>query len=148
LIIFFIISDHHNTVLIIILFFLFFSFLEYGNPGIQSTSPAINSVIPVDLNNISITYDQPAAISGKNITIYQKENGMSLLRQRIPGNEIRDVQYSDDHRTISFNVFPSTFNQAETDYFVIVDDDAVKSLESNQPLLGVEENVWRFTTGM
>jgi hypothetical protein len=129
-------------------FIFLFYFLAYGNLGIQSTSPAINSVIPVDLNTISITYDQPAAISGKKISIYQKENGMSLLRQSIPGNEIRDVRYSDDHRTISFNVFPSTFNQAELDYFVVVDDDAVKSSESNQPLLGIEENIWRFTTGM
>jgi hypothetical protein len=100
------------------------------------------------LDVISITLDQPAAISRKNITIYQMENGMSLLRQSIPGDKIRDLWYSEDHKTVSFKVLASTFNQAESNYSVVIEDDAIKSLESDQPLLGVEENIWHFTTGM
>jgi archaellin len=105
-------------------------------------------VIPVSLNQISITYNQPITVSNKNVTIYQYTNGMSLLRQSIPGNLMENLKYSDDRKTIFFNVLNSTFNQAESDYSVVVDDDAVKALGSGQPLLGIGKGILKFKTGM
>ena len=73
---------------------------------------------------------------------------MSLLRQSIPGNLMENLKYSDDRKTIFFNVLSSTFNQAESDYSVVVDDDAVKVLGSGQPLLGIGKGILKFKTGM
>ena len=46
------------------------------------------------------------------------------------------------------NVLSSTFNQANANYIVVVDGDAVKSKNTNQPIMGIEKGYWRFKTGI
>jgi len=44
-------------------------------------------------------------------------------------------------------VLPSTFNEPNSNYFVTIDDNTVKNLQNNQPIIGIGENIWHFKTG-
>ncbi|RIA88249.1 hypothetical protein C1645_826666 [Glomus cerebriforme] len=119
----------------------------YENPNINSTYPLINSNIPLSVTNINITYHSPIAISTNNISIYQYRNDIDLpiLRQSIPGNSPY-FSYSPDNKTINIKVLESTFNQPNSNYYVVVQDDAIKDWNTNQPLIGIEKNRWKFNT--
>ena len=107
-------------------------------------------MIPISQKIISITHDRPALISDGSISIYQNNSGTHLLRQVIPGNRYyQNITYSPGKKTLYFDILSSTFNQGNANYFIVVEDNAMKS-ESGQPLLGVEagEKSWNFGTGM
>jgi len=67
------------------------------------------------------------------------------LRQSVPGNSPSFI-YSVDNQTINLNVLESTFNQPNAKYYIVISDNAVKDLETNQPLMGIINNVWKFNT--
>src|SRR4051794_7867746 len=128
----------------LILFFGFF--LEYGIPEVLSTYPAIDSEISPSTTIINITYKLDVAFSSQNISIYQNISGKSYLRQRIPANKGENVTFSAN--SISIEILSSTFNRANADYYVVIDDDAIKNKKNSQPLIGVEKGYWKFRTGM
>ncbi len=126
----------------------FFFFLDngYNNPNIKTTYPLINSKIPLSTPSINITYNFPIIISTNNISIYQDDNsGNPILRQSVPGNSPSFI-YSVDNQTINLNVLESTFNQPNAKYYIVISDNAVEDLETNQPLMGIVNNVWKFNT--
>ena len=86
-------------------------------------------------------------ISTNNFSIYQYNNddNQPILRQSVPGNSPY-FSYSSDKMTINIKVLESTFNQPNSSYYIVVDDNAVKGWTSNQPLLGVLSNNWKFNT--
>jgi len=43
-------------------------------------------------------------------------------------------------------VLTSTFNIPNAKYYVVVDDGALEQL-SNEPLMGIQKNIWEFSTG-
>lgn len=88
----------------------------------------------------------PVTLSINNFTIYQDDNGVPILRQSIPGNPSKVFSLSNDNRTIHINVLESTFNKPNANYYIVIDDNAVKDLISNQPLAGVGKNYWNFET--
>ncbi|CAB4403038.1 unnamed protein product [Rhizophagus irregularis] len=119
----------------------------YVNPHIKSTYPSISSSIPLSITNINITYHLSVTISTNNVSIYQYNNndGLPILRQSVPGNSPY-FSYSSDKKTISMKVLGSTFNQPNSNYYIVVDGNVVRDWTSNNPLLGVERNRWKFNT--
>jgi len=65
--------------------------------------------------------------------------------QSVPGNSPY-ISYSSDNKTINIKVLESTFNQPNSMYYIVVNDNAIKYWKSNQPLMGIERNHWRFNT--
>ena len=43
-------------------------------------------------------------------------------------------------------VLESTFNQPNSNYYIVVNGNVVRDWTSNHPLLGVERNHWTFNT--
>ncbi|GBC02607.1 hypothetical protein RclHR1_04700009 [Rhizophagus clarus] len=118
---------------------------KYDNPNIKTSYPSISSNIPLSTTNINITYYLPVTASTNHISIYQYNDGSSILRQSIPGNSPL-LSYSPDKMTINIEILESTFNQPNSMYYVEVDYNAVKDEKSNQPLMGIERNQWKFNT--
>ena len=64
-----------------------------------------------------------------------------MLRQLIP-----DENITYDNDTLRADVLSSTFNEPNSKYFVTIDDDAVKNIQNNQPMIGINKNIWLFKT--
>jgi hypothetical protein len=94
---------------------------------------------------INITFQLPITISTNNISIYQHNNGNPILRQSVPGSS-PFFSHSADNQTLILSVLESTFNQPNTKYYIIIDDNIVQDWKTNQPLLGLESNIWVFNT--
>ncbi|RGB26710.1 hypothetical protein C1646_410973 [Rhizophagus diaphanus] len=119
----------------------------YENPHIKSTYPSIGSSIPLSITNINITYHLSVTKSTNNISIYQYNNNddLPILRQSVPGNSPY-FSYNPNKKTINMKVLESTFNQPNSNYYIVVNDNVVRDWASNHPLLGVERNRWKFIT--
>ncbi|GES98507.1 glycosyltransferase family 2 protein [Rhizophagus clarus] len=117
----------------------------YDNPNIKATYPSINSNIPLTTTNINITYFLSVTASANYISIYQYNEDYPILRQSISGNSPL-LSYSSDNMTINIKILESTFNQPNSLYYVVIDYNAVKDWKSNQPLMGIERNHWKFNT--
>ncbi|PKY33446.1 hypothetical protein RhiirB3_495196 [Rhizophagus irregularis] len=109
---------------------------EYNNPAIESTKPAVNEVIDPLINEITIKYGIPL-----NDDPYKP----SLLRQTISGDSKLCTIGSDNH-TVHIPIFSSTFNQPNSSYYVVVDNNFVISQERNEPLLGIIKKTWMIST--
>ncbi|PKY57537.1 hypothetical protein RhiirA4_411730 [Rhizophagus irregularis] len=118
---------------------------DYDSPYIQSTFPLINSIISLSTTNINISYKLPITLSTNNISIYQHNNENPILRQSVPGSSL-SLSHSADNQTLILNVLESTFNQPNAKYYIVIDDNFVQDWETNQPLLGLESNIWTFNT--
>ncbi|GBC27296.2 hypothetical protein GLOIN_2v1885764 [Rhizophagus irregularis DAOM 181602=DAOM 197198] len=121
---------------------------EYDNPAIESTKPAINEVIDPLINEITIKYGIPVRLSTANVSIFQLNDDPykpSLLRQTIAGDSKLCTIGSDNH-TVHIPIFGSTFNQPNSSYHVVVDNNFVISQERNEPLLGINEKTWIIST--
>ncbi|CAG8517544.1 16437_t:CDS:10 [Funneliformis mosseae] len=116
----------------------------YNNPNIKTTYPIINSNVPLSTITINVTYNFPITISTSNISIYQNNNNYPILRQSVPGNS--PLLYSVDNKTIILDVLESTFNQPNANYYIVINDNVVKDWKTNQPLIGIESNIWKFNT--
>ncbi|CAJ0824006.1 19296_t:CDS:10 [Entrophospora sp. SA101] len=123
---------------------------NFQNSVINSTFPEINSTTP--LTTLSITYKIPVTLSTQNITVYKyPENGddlssMTNFRQTFSASAGL-CNLSNDNYTVNITVFPSTFNEPGSRYFVVINDNFVKSQPENEPLLGISKFYWTFTLG-
>ena len=125
------------------------SYNFYNNLNINATNPIIDSVADINIDSINITYNYPVSLSMGNISIYQHDfnTNQLILRQMIPANSPSFISLSEDKKNLKLEVLNSTFNMPESHYTVVVDDDTVKDLSSEEPLLGIPPDIWRFTTG-
>ncbi|CAI2174672.1 3054_t:CDS:10, partial [Funneliformis geosporum] len=127
----------------------FFDDNGYNNINVNTTHPLINSKIPLSTTSINITYNFPIIMSTNNISIYQDGNGKNaILRQSIPGNSPSSFVYSADNQSLILNVLESTFNQPNANYYIVIDDNAVKDLKTDQPLMGIQTHTWMFNTNV
>ncbi|PKK55829.1 hypothetical protein RhiirC2_801416 [Rhizophagus irregularis] len=121
---------------------------EYNNPAIESTKPVVNEVIDPLINEITIKYGIPVRLSTANISIFQLNDDLykpSLLRQTISGDSKLCTIGSNNH-TVHIPIFSSTFNQPNSSYYVVVDNNFVISQERNEPLLGIIKKTWMIST--
>ncbi|CAJ0758533.1 11284_t:CDS:10 [Entrophospora sp. SA101] len=118
----------------------------YGNPNIETTYPLINGMIEIASQEINVTYNTPIVPSINNISIYQiNNNDQYILRQSFPADSSY-CKISDDKKSLVIQVLTSTFNLPNTNYYVVVEDGALKLSSTGQPLIGICKNIWKFTT--
>ncbi|UZO09908.1 uncharacterized protein OCT59_030120 [Rhizophagus irregularis] len=120
----------------------------YGNMFIRDTSPTIQQTITArETNPLKITYTIPIVFSIGTITIFQS-NGSSnpgIVRQTINGlNNQNYVTFDND--TVSIDIIESTFNNPDSTYYVMIENNFVSTLSYNEPLPGLYSNIWSFTT--
>ncbi|CAG8558128.1 7558_t:CDS:10 [Ambispora gerdemannii] len=120
---------------------------RYRNPNIGTTYPKIGAVIPSNIAQINITYDEHVILSSGNITIYQegKSGSADIFRQGV--NRLsKDCQITIKDKTVLIPVLDSTFNVQNATYYVIVDTNFVRASDTGEALLGMGQDSWRFTT--
>ncbi|CAB4477143.1 unnamed protein product [Rhizophagus irregularis] len=82
--------------------------------------------------------------SNHNITILQ-DGGIIRQITSVSHNNGDFVKNIDDY-TIQIKVINSTFNQPNTMYYIIMDDGFVKSKDLQEPIIGIQDNSWKFFT--
>ncbi|RIB27424.1 hypothetical protein C2G38_1777526 [Gigaspora rosea] len=122
-----------------------FSDNGYGNLHVGTTYPpkGLNN-LPLNTNMINITFNFPISLSDANLTIYQKINNNFTLRQFINSKNCNNCITSG--KTITLNVLNCTFNDPGGHYFIQMDNNFVKSAVYNEPILGIDQNMWSFQT--
>ncbi|CAG8705013.1 5937_t:CDS:2, partial [Scutellospora calospora] len=118
----------------------------YENPNIISTYPKINGIISPNINNINITFSSPISRSMNNIAIYQTNTTtrQSKLRKFYSGNSEECTILNNN--TFTCNVSQSIFDQWNSLYMIMMDNNFVKFASTNEPIYGIEANQWNFTT--
>ncbi|CAG8627270.1 14285_t:CDS:2, partial [Gigaspora rosea] len=117
----------------------------YKNPNIISTYPAINDNITISDLNINITFSSEISISSNNLTIYYLDTITNTLnfRKFYSKNSECNILFNN---TLSCNVTSSIFNQWNATYIIVMDNNFVKFSSTNEPMYGIEEYLWKFTT--
>ncbi|CAG8472977.1 14603_t:CDS:10 [Cetraspora pellucida] len=117
----------------------------YGNAAIISSYPKLSSSVPISFNDlISITFNFSIVPSSGNISIYQIINQNNvLLRQTYSASSYCNVY---NYTTLSCPIFSSTFNQINSNYVVVADDNFVRMSSFNEPLRGIKMGIWHVMT--
>ncbi|RHZ80956.1 hypothetical protein Glove_130g40 [Diversispora epigaea] len=125
----------------------------YSNLLVNSTSPSINTNISnistsTDMGNITITYYEPVELSDGNIWIYRIDDGIdnNVTRQFVNGNNNEFCSISDNGLTVTVKVIRSTFDYPNSQFYVKVDNNFVRSKGYGEPIMGIYENIWKFNT--
>ncbi|PKY29893.1 hypothetical protein RhiirB3_446711 [Rhizophagus irregularis] len=121
---------------------------EYNCPIIETTKPAINEIIDPSIKEIIIKYTIPVKLSTANVSIFQLSDDPDkpdLLRQMFSG-DYKLCTVGHDNYTVHIPIFESTFSQPNSSYYVLVKNDFVISQERDEPLMGVREKIWTFST--
>ncbi|KAF0487324.1 glycosyltransferase family 2 protein [Gigaspora margarita] len=125
--------------------------IKFNNPIIASINPTLGSRVYESTKQLHISFHCPVTLSSSNISIYQsiRGTGHDLLRQRFQGvspNQFCQID-PNDNKTVIINVFPSTFNEPNSHYYVVIENNFVKRSGSNEALLGIDKNLWTLVTG-
>nr|CAG8450953.1 8818_t:CDS:2 [Entrophospora candida] len=119
---------------------------ENDNKNWQFITTEVPKLLPDASGEINITYNLPIVPTVNNISIYQiNNNNQDIFRQSFSANS-EYCKISDDKKSLTIQVLTSTFNLPNTSYYVIVDNGALIKFSTDQPLTGILENVWKFTT--
>ncbi|CAB5314796.1 unnamed protein product [Rhizophagus irregularis] len=118
----------------------------YGNLHIFNTTPNIGETInPSEIEFLTIQfYDKVDLSSNHNITILQ-DGGIIRQITSVSHNNGDFVKNIDGY-TIQIKVINSTFNKPNTMYYIIMDDGFVKSKDLQEPIIGIQDNSWKFMT--
>jgi hypothetical protein len=120
---------------------------EYECPIIETTQPAINEVIDPLIEKIMIKYTIPVKLSTGNISIFQLNDDPykpGLLRQTFSADS-KLCTIGSDNRTVYIPIFKSTFNQPNSSYYVVVENNFISSQARNEHLIGIKEKKWIFS---
>ncbi|RIB06512.1 hypothetical protein C2G38_510495 [Gigaspora rosea] len=121
----------------------------YGNLHVVTTYPQRNITdLILSTNVINITFQDQISLSDGNLTIYQIINQTNILRQRINSRtcDVTNKKCFISNDTVRLEVFDSTFNDPNGQYFIQMDNNFIKSFVYNEPMLGIEQNIWAFQT--
>ncbi|CAG8639214.1 1493_t:CDS:10 [Funneliformis mosseae] len=118
----------------------------YGNLHINTTTPLINEIIPYDIDSLIIHYHSPIELSKSNIIIFQYDR--NIVRQNISGSNNEYVTLDENGTTVNVKIINSTFNRPGERYYVLIENDFVMSQEYQEPLLGLQNKDWFFTTNI
>ncbi|CAG8681772.1 15932_t:CDS:2, partial [Funneliformis mosseae] len=98
-----------------------------------------------DREFLQIKYYNKVELSYGNITIFQSDGN---IRQIISGIDQQYIFHSEagDFTTINITILKSTFNQPGRRYYVSIDNGFVKDKIHQEPLYGIKDQLWAFTT--
>ncbi|PKC02710.1 hypothetical protein RhiirA5_424842 [Rhizophagus irregularis] len=118
----------------------------YGNLHISSTIPNINDIIdPSNIGTLTIKFYNRVNLSPyRNVTILQ-DGGIVRQTTSVSDDNGDFVKLIDDY-TIEIKVIDSTFNQPNTKYYILMDDGFVESKDLKEPIIGIQDDSWRFIT--
>ncbi len=68
------------------------------------------------------------------------------MRQTVSGQSTYIYISNEDH-TVNIRVLESTFNRPGEKYFVKVDNNFVADAFTNEPILGIKQDIWSFNLG-
>ncbi|CAG8635142.1 2305_t:CDS:10 [Ambispora gerdemannii] len=121
--------------------------LGFYNPNVIEVSPHNKSVNVGWSDRISLTYRYPVVLASANISIYQyRENATDLLRQTISAQtNLCEVSPTDPNK-ITCTVLATTFSLPNTKYYVVVENNFVKTALKDEPLYGIKPYLWNLTT--
>nr|CAG8451181.1 13626_t:CDS:2 [Entrophospora candida]CAG8485331.1 4221_t:CDS:2 [Entrophospora candida] len=126
----------------------------YSNLHVQSTVPPIGTVITPtsdrstdNLNQVSITYSDEVELSEGAISVYLvQDGGNNVLRQKVFGTNTKYCNITSNSLSVTFNIISSTFSQQSSNYYIKVDNNFVRDKKTQEPLLGIQENIWKIST--
>ncbi|GBB88341.1 hypothetical protein RclHR1_01490022 [Rhizophagus clarus] len=123
---------------------------EYFNTNIELTFPKINDYLKFsDIKNISINFYDPIKLSDGKLSIYYYQpngQGKILLRQStFFTSPTAQCTLDNDDKRVNVTVLDSVLSKSGGNYFIKVDTSFVKDRVYEEPLLGIKENVWKFT---
>ncbi|KAG9295331.1 hypothetical protein G9A89_013360 [Geosiphon pyriformis] len=127
--------------------------IGFHNLIIESSFPAIGSIIKLRIKQIFISFRIPVQCSSGNASIFQENNGgdgndygsVPILRQTFSAKTIH-CSTLNDSKVISIDILPSTFNLPNAKYFIQLDNNFVQSKETGEALFGTTKNTWWFST--
>ncbi|CAG8716619.1 4641_t:CDS:2 [Gigaspora margarita] len=124
---------------------------KFNNPIITSANPTIGSRVNESTKQLYLSFNYSIILSSSNISIYQRVNGtgQDLLRQRFQGISSNQFCQIDpkNNRTIIIEILSSTFNEPNSLYYVVVENNFAKRRDTNEALLGIDKNLWTMVTG-
>ncbi|RIB17091.1 hypothetical protein C2G38_2089170 [Gigaspora rosea] len=119
----------------------------YGNLQIYSTYPSRNaSDLPLNTDTINITFYNPISLSDGSLTIYQTINITKIPRLLINSRTCDAIKCIPSGTFLNLKVLTSTFNDPGGQYSIEIDNNFVKSSDYNEPILGIDPNIWNFQT--
>ncbi|UZN99994.1 uncharacterized protein OCT59_001250 [Rhizophagus irregularis] len=83
-----------------------------------------------------------------DVSIFQQNDDKykpDLLRQTFSGDS-KLCTIGSDNYTVHIPIFESTFNQQNSTYYVLVENNFVISQERDEPLIGISKNIWTLST--
>jgi hypothetical protein len=87
-------------------------------------------------------------LSTGNISIFQLNDDPfkpGLLQQMFSADS-KICTIGSDNRTVLIPIFKSTFNQPDSSYYVVVENNFVRNQARNEPIIGIKEKEWIFST--
>ncbi|CAG8680319.1 10861_t:CDS:2, partial [Dentiscutata heterogama] len=106
---------------------------------IAKVIPSINSSVDSSTTNISVYFYSPVYLSTGNITIYKASD--QKIRQTVSATS-EFCKLSDNGSVVYINIVNSTFNEYGEKYYVKMDNNFAKDKYYNEPLRGIESDVW------
>ncbi|KAF0548438.1 hypothetical protein F8M41_025946 [Gigaspora margarita] len=119
----------------------------YGNLQISSTYPSRNDInLLLNTDTINITYYDRISLSDGNLTIYQTINITKIPRLMINSRTCDASKCIPLGTILNLKVLTSTFNDPGGKYSIEIDNNFVKNSDYNEPILGIDPNIWNFQT--
>ncbi|GBB89883.1 hypothetical protein RclHR1_16700003 [Rhizophagus clarus] len=120
---------------------------ENFNTNIESTFPKINDNLTFsDITNISINFYDPVILSDGKLSIYCQPDGQEkILRQSTSCITPAQCTLDNDDKRVTVKVLDSVLSKSGGIYFIKVDNNFIKDKVYEEPLLGIKENIWKFT---
>ncbi|KAF0533977.1 hypothetical protein F8M41_010285 [Gigaspora margarita] len=122
---------------------------EYGNLHVNGAYPpkGFNS-LELNSNYISITYQDPITFNDGSLKIYQKtSDGNITLRQLINTKSCNLGNGCNvSGNVVTLKVLSCAFNNPNAQYYIEMDNNFIKSKVYNEPILGIDPDMWIFNT--
>ncbi|CAG8780777.1 14270_t:CDS:2, partial [Gigaspora margarita] len=107
-------------------------------------APQIDLLLNTD--TINITYYDRISLSDGNLTIYQTINITKIPRLMINSRTCDASKCIPLGTILNLKVLTSTFNDPGGKYSIEIDNNFVKNSDYNEPILGIDPNIWNFQT--
>ncbi|CAG8786665.1 24518_t:CDS:2, partial [Gigaspora margarita] len=122
---------------------------EYGNLHVNGAYPpkGFNS-LELNSNYISITYQDSITFNDGSLKIYQKtSDGNKTLRQLINTKSCNLGNGCNvSGNVVTLKVLGCAFNNPNAQYYIEMDNNFIKSKVYNEPILGIDPDMWIFNT--